>query len=160
MGIFWLTIGLTSIAWARSRGKDIRLARWSLVAGILGVFAGMIALLRPLLANYFSAWAIVSLLGALIIITGLLHIIGGFRIGSVYGSQWAWGSYMVRVFSGDPGFNCNNLPLGTGPGGLVVMASILSIISMQWYPICTATEPGMKVERWLSVNKFQELIHS
>ena len=95
MGIFWLTIGLSSIAWARSRGREIRLARWSLVAGILGVFAGVIALLRPLLALYFSSWAIVSLLGALIIITGILHIIGGFRIGSVYGSQWAWGSYLV-----------------------------------------------------------------
>jgi len=55
----------------------------------------VIALLRPLLAIYFSTWAIVSLLGALIIITGLLHIIGGFRIGSVYGSQWAWGSYLI-----------------------------------------------------------------
>ena len=95
MGLFWLTIGLTSIAWARSRGREIRLARWSLVAGILGVFAGVIALLRPLLAIYFSTWAIVSLLGALIIITGLLHIFGGFRIRSVYGSQWAWGSYLV-----------------------------------------------------------------
>jgi len=95
MGIFWLTIGLTSIAWARSRGKEIRLARWSLVAGILGVFAGVFALLRPLLDIYFSTWAIVTLLGALMIITGLLHIIGGFKIGSVYGSQWAWGSYLV-----------------------------------------------------------------
>ena len=39
IGIFWLTIGLTNIAWARSKGREIRLARWSLVAGILEVFA-------------------------------------------------------------------------------------------------------------------------
>ena len=95
MGMFWLTMGLTNIAWARSRGREIRLARWSLVAGILGVFAGVIALLRPLLAVYFSTLAIVLLLGALVIITGLLHIFGGFRISSAYGSQWAWGSYLV-----------------------------------------------------------------
>ena len=95
MGIFWLTMGLTNIAWARSRGREISLARWSLVAGVLGVIAGMIALLRPLLALYFSTLAIVLLLGVLVIITGILHIFGGIRISSAYGSQWAWGSYLV-----------------------------------------------------------------
>jgi uncharacterized membrane protein HdeD (DUF308 family) len=95
MGMFWLTLGLTNIAWARSRGREIHLARWSLVAGILGIVAGVIALLRPLLAIYFSNLAIVLLLGALVIITGVLHIFGGFRISSTYGSQWAWGSYLV-----------------------------------------------------------------
>jgi uncharacterized membrane protein HdeD (DUF308 family) len=95
MGLFWLTTGLTNIAWARSRGRELGLACWSLVAGILGVIAGMIALLRPLLAIYFSTLAIVLLLGVLVIITGILHIFGGFRISSTFGSQWAWGSYLV-----------------------------------------------------------------
>lgn len=95
MGLFWLTIGLTNISWARSRGREIQLARWSLVAGILGVIAGIIALLRPLLAIYFSNLIIVLILGVLVIFTGLLHVFGGFRISSAYGSQWAWGSYLV-----------------------------------------------------------------
>ena len=97
MGMFWLTLGLTNIAWARSRGREIHLAHWSLVAGILGVAAGVIALLRPLLGYYFSNLTIVLLLGALVILTGLLHIFGGFRISSTYGSQWAWGSYLVGI---------------------------------------------------------------
>jgi uncharacterized membrane protein HdeD (DUF308 family) len=95
MGIFWLTIGLTNIAWARSNSREIRLARWSLFAGILGVFAGITALLRPLLATYFSTLTIVLLLGALVIITGFLHIFGGFRISTAYGPQWAYGSYLI-----------------------------------------------------------------
>ncbi|MCJ7658156.1 MAG: DUF308 domain-containing protein [Anaerolineales bacterium] len=95
MGMFWLTMGLTNIAWARSRGREIHLARWSLVAGILGVVAGVIAILRPLLAIYFSTLAIVLLLGVLVIIIGILHIFGGFRISLDYGTQWAWGSYLV-----------------------------------------------------------------
>jgi uncharacterized membrane protein HdeD (DUF308 family) len=95
MGLFWLTSGLTNIAWVRSRGRDIQLARWALVAGILEVLAGVIALLRPLLAIYFSTLAIVLLLGVLVIFTGLLHIFGGFRISTAYGTQWAWGSYLV-----------------------------------------------------------------
>jgi hypothetical protein len=36
MGLFWLSIGLTSIAWARARGRRIRWARWSLAVGTLG----------------------------------------------------------------------------------------------------------------------------
>ena len=95
MGLFWLTMGVTNITWARSKGREIHLARWSLVAGILSVIAGVIALLRPLLAIYFSNWAIALLLGVLVIITGILHIFGGFRISSAYGAQWAWGSYLV-----------------------------------------------------------------
>ena len=95
MGIFWLTMGLTNISWARSKEREIHLTRWAMVAGILGVIAGVIALLRPVLAVYFSSWAIALLLGVLVILTGLLHIFGGSRISSTYGSQWAWGSYLV-----------------------------------------------------------------
>ena len=95
MGIFWLTTGLTNITWVRSRRRDAHLARWAIVAGILEIIAGVIALLRPLLASYYSTLTIILLLGVLVIITGLLHILGGFRISSTYGSQWAWGSYLV-----------------------------------------------------------------
>jgi uncharacterized membrane protein HdeD (DUF308 family) len=95
MGMFWLSIGLTSIAWARSRGRDIRWARWSMVAGILGVLAGLIALARPIVAEFFATWVIVALIGALSIITGLAHIFGGFRAEPENGSHWSWGSYLV-----------------------------------------------------------------
>ena len=102
MGMFWLSIGLTGIAWARSRGRSIRWARWSLVAGILGVVAGLIALARPIVAHFFATWVIVALIGALSILTGLAHIFGGFRTGpengsedgSEDGSHWSWGSYL------------------------------------------------------------------
>ena len=95
MGIFWLTTGLTNLAWVRSRKRDNRIARWAIVAGILEIIAGVIALMRPLLASYFSSLTIVLILGLLVIITGVLHIFGGFRISTAYGSQWAWGSYLV-----------------------------------------------------------------
>jgi uncharacterized membrane protein HdeD (DUF308 family) len=95
MGMFWLSIGLTSIAWARPRGKRIKWARWSLVAGILGVLAGLIALLRPLATQYVSTWVFVALIGALSILTGLTHIFGGFSTASEDRGHWSWGSYLV-----------------------------------------------------------------
>jgi len=103
MGMFWLSIGLTSIAWARPRGRRIRWARWSLAAGILGVLAGLIALVRPIATQFMATWVFVALIGALSIITALAHIFGGFRTGpengsedgSEDGSHWSWGSYLV-----------------------------------------------------------------
>ena len=97
MGMFWLSIGLTSIAWARPRGRRIRWARWSLAAGILGVLAGLIALVRPIATQFMATWVFVALIGALSIITGLAHIFGGFRHGSEDGAHWSWGSYLVGL---------------------------------------------------------------
>jgi uncharacterized membrane protein HdeD (DUF308 family) len=99
MGVFWLTTGLTSIAWARPRGRRTRWVGWSLAAGILGVLAGLIALLRPILTQIFATWVIISLIGAFAIITGLLHIFGGFKTGSKYGPHWSWGLGVVALTS-------------------------------------------------------------
>ncbi len=97
IGMFWLSIGLTSIAWARPRGSRIKWARWSLVAGILGVLAGSIALLRPIATQYMATWVFVALIGALSIITGLAHIFGGFSTASEDRAHWSWGSYLVGL---------------------------------------------------------------
>jgi uncharacterized membrane protein HdeD (DUF308 family) len=97
MGMFWLSIGLTSIAWARPRGSRIKWARWSLAAGILGVLAGVFALVRPIAIQFMATWVFVVLIGALSIITGLAHILGGFRAGSEDGAHWSWGSYLVGL---------------------------------------------------------------
>ena len=97
IGMFWLSIGLTSIAWARPRGRRIRWARWSLVAGILGVLAGLVALVRPIATQYMSTWVFVALIGVLSIITGLAHIFGGFSTGFEDRGHWSWGSFLVGL---------------------------------------------------------------
>jgi uncharacterized membrane protein HdeD (DUF308 family) len=97
MGMFWLSIGLTSIAWARPRGRRIEWARWSLVAGLLGVLAGLIALVRPIATQFMATWVFVAMIGLLSIITGLAHIFGGFRTGSEDGVHWSWGSFLVGL---------------------------------------------------------------
>ena len=111
MGMFWLSIGLTSIAWARPRGKRTKWARWSLVAGILGMLAGLIALVRPIAVQFMAVWMFVSLIGALSIITGLVHILGGFRAGSDDGPHWSWGSYLVGLVQVALGRDGSHLPL-------------------------------------------------
>jgi uncharacterized membrane protein HdeD (DUF308 family) len=97
IGMFWLSIGLTSIAWARPSGSRIKWARWSLVAGILGVLAGLIALVRPIATQFIATWVFVALIGVLSILTGLTHIFGGFRTGSEDRTHWSWGSFLVGL---------------------------------------------------------------
>ncbi|GAH85404.1 unnamed protein product, partial [marine sediment metagenome] len=75
----------------------IRWARWSLVAGILGVLAGVLALVRPIATQFVATWVFVALIGVLSIIIGLAHIFGGFRAGSEDGRHWSWGSYLVGI---------------------------------------------------------------
>jgi len=97
MGMFWLSIGLTSIAWARPRGSRTKWVRWSLVAGILGVIAGLIALVRPIATQFMATWVFVALIGVLSIITGLAHIFGGFNTAPEDRAHWSWGSYLVGL---------------------------------------------------------------
>lgn len=76
MGMYWLMSGLVSVRWSVSSRRRPGLA---LLAGIVGIVAGLGMLSR----NAFSQWAsldlVLSLLGLIILLTGLMHIFGGFR---------------------------------------------------------------------------------
>jgi uncharacterized membrane protein HdeD (DUF308 family) len=80
MGMFWLVSGVISIrlglSGERSRGMPI-------LSGVVGVLAGIAAQSRRFrpLANYVSEGAAISALGTLVLLTGIMHMIGGFRTG-------------------------------------------------------------------------------
>jgi uncharacterized membrane protein HdeD (DUF308 family) len=124
MGLFWLSIGLTSIAWARAQsdgtvpGRD----RWALVAGILGVVAGSLALMRPIAARFLATWVIVASIGVLSILTGLVHILGGFRIASGDRSHWSWGSYLVGLVQVALGLIVIIYPFGPTPAARLIVS--------------------------------------
>lgn len=80
MGIFWLVSGVMSIRWGLS-GQQAR--GLPLLAGIVGVLAGLAAISRrfELLDGVFSETVAITVLGGAILLTGLMHVIGGFRTG-------------------------------------------------------------------------------
>ncbi len=79
MGIFWLMNGIISIRWGitgeRSRGL-------SLAAGIIGVLAGIGAISRRFVAPSEARAIVVVSLGAVVLLTGILHVTEGFRRGT------------------------------------------------------------------------------
>ena len=78
MGMFWLVSGIVSLRWGvhgeRARGLP-------LLAGAVGMFAGLAMLGRGFARNWLAEDVLFSLLGLIIFLTGLLHLFGGFRVG-------------------------------------------------------------------------------
>ncbi len=97
MGMFWLLSGLLSIRWATSERKVKPL---SLIAGVIAVVAGLSALLnrfRPF-GYALDEVLIITILGSLLILTGLMHIVGGFRIGEREERTRTVASVLLGVF--------------------------------------------------------------
>ncbi len=97
MGIFWLVGGVMSIRWGltgrRARGLP-------LLAGVVGVLAGIMAISRRFLQldSLVSETLIITILGVAILLTGVMHLIGGFRTGEDASRQWSWMSFILGLF--------------------------------------------------------------
>jgi uncharacterized membrane protein HdeD (DUF308 family) len=97
MGMFWLVSGVMSIRWGLS-GKRTR--GLPLLAGIVGVLAGLAALSRrfELLDTLVSDVLAITVLGIAILLTGLMHMLGGFRTGEDDSREWSWASFIMGFF--------------------------------------------------------------
>jgi uncharacterized membrane protein HdeD (DUF308 family) len=97
MGIFWLVSGVMSIRWGLS-GRRAR--GMPLLAGIVGVLAGLAAISRrfELLDGVFSDTLAITVLGVAILLTGLMHMLGGFRTGQDATRQLSRLSILLGLF--------------------------------------------------------------
>ena len=77
MGVFWLTTGIVLIRGQMRRQGD----RLSLAAGIIGVLAGLLVVTRNLTRHYLAEFWVINLLGVVILLTGVLHVTTGLRVG-------------------------------------------------------------------------------
>ena len=80
MGMFWLVSGIVSLRWGvhGERAKGL-----SLLAGAAGVLAGAGMLSRQFTQGMVGEDVLLSVIGLIIFLTGLMHIVGGFRTGPV-----------------------------------------------------------------------------
>lgn len=95
MGMFWLASGIMSVRWGASGHTTRR--PWPILAGIAGIVAGLLALTRRLTAGVLDEFVILKLLGGVIILTGIIHITGGFRIGRQERHR-TWASVLLGIF--------------------------------------------------------------
>ncbi len=101
MGMFWLVSGIVSLRWGvhgeRARGL-------SLLAGAIGVLAGIGMLTRRWTIGVENEEILLMTVGLVILLTGLMHIFGGFRTGPeethLLGKKrkWSWTSFLLGLF--------------------------------------------------------------
>jgi uncharacterized membrane protein HdeD (DUF308 family) len=124
MGIFWLVSGASSLRWGLHGARATRL--W-LLAGIVGVLGGLVLIFHQGLANYFELVILIQLFALVAILTGLLHILGGYRIHQEHGRHWAWGGFFLGLVQIIMGVLILSSPQEVPPG-LVYAAIIWALI--------------------------------
>jgi uncharacterized membrane protein HdeD (DUF308 family) len=95
MGMFWLASGVISLRWGASGERPNRIA---VLAGVIGVLAGLTMLTRGLTTAWVREDILFSLLGLVILLTGILHIFGGFRVGESAHRKWSLTAFLLGVF--------------------------------------------------------------
>lgn len=78
MGAFWTLTGVVSI---RSALSGQRTRGVPLVSGCAGVVAGLVVLFHERVDDVVAQSVLFSLLGIVILLTGLAHVLGGFTTG-------------------------------------------------------------------------------
>jgi uncharacterized membrane protein HdeD (DUF308 family) len=142
MGMFWLVSGIVSLRWGvhGERAKGL-----SLLAGAVGVLAGVGMLSRRFTQGMAGEDVLLSVAGLIIMLTGALHIFGGFRTGPEdthlfsQTRKWSWTAFLLGLFEIVLGLMLVVEPLGRGPevyfaasvwalvGGVILIGDALRI---------------------------------
>ena len=95
MALYWLSSGVMSLLRAFHGGRRGR--GLFLVTGLVGIFGGIFVLVHPRLTDSVSYATLAFMFGIAVILTGLLHIFGGFRTSTGIGRRWSAGSFFLGV---------------------------------------------------------------
>ena len=136
MGMYWLMSGLISVRFSvtgeRARGLP-------LLAGIIGVLAGLAMVGRELAAGYVPEDVLASVVGLIIVLTGILHISGGFRQDHGSAGKRTFTAIVLGLFEIVLGLMLVISPLERGPivyvaamvwalvGGLILLGDALNL---------------------------------
>jgi len=94
IGIYLLLSGIMSLIWGFSNRR--RLGMW-ILAGALGLVAGIAFILWSFLESYLSSSVLTIIFGLIMLLAGSIHLLGGFRLSETYGRRWSWGHEFLGV---------------------------------------------------------------
>jgi uncharacterized membrane protein HdeD (DUF308 family) len=88
MGVFWLTTGIALLRQGVDNEVGSRLFR---VIGLGAILTGIFVLARDIARDWLAEVVVMELLGAVILLTGALHVLSEFRVGrwAKRGKTWA-----------------------------------------------------------------------
>jgi uncharacterized membrane protein HdeD (DUF308 family) len=94
MAMYWLFSGISSISWGLRGAR--RKGLW-FVAGIMGITGGSVILLRPRTAPIIAPEVFPIMFGVIAVLTGLVHIFGGFQTSQNEGREWTLSSFLLGI---------------------------------------------------------------
>lgn len=124
MGMFWLVSGVISLRWGASGERARGVA---IIAGVVGMLAGIAMLSRSYTMSLIAEEWLMILVGAIIILTGILHVFGGFRTGDGEHRKVTVTSFLLGAFEIILGVILIVEPLERGPV-LNLVASIWALV--------------------------------
>ncbi len=93
-GMFWMVTGGTSLYWGLRGARATRL--W-LVAGLIAIVGGVILFFNEWISSSTILELTANVFALFAILTGILHIGGGYRIRQKVGRKWAWGDLFLGL---------------------------------------------------------------
>jgi uncharacterized membrane protein HdeD (DUF308 family) len=87
----------------------------SWVVGLVGVFVGLLVVSRNITRHWVPEIAVVELLGVVILLTGVLHMMGEFRLGGVFKRKHETLHFLLGLFEVVLGLTLILSPLEQGP---------------------------------------------
>ncbi len=119
MGLFWLTSGIILLRHTHAVLGDqpdrVLGKMTSLGLGLAGILAGLLVISRSITRRWVGEVVFVELLGAVILLTGLLHLFGEFRIGRVIKIKRTTAQKILAIFEIVLGALLIISPLEQGP---------------------------------------------
>jgi uncharacterized membrane protein HdeD (DUF308 family) len=102
MGLFWLTSGIilirrTNVVFSDQTDRVLG-RRTSLVLGLVAILTGLLVISRSLTRNLVGEVVVIELLGAVILLTGVMHLFGEFRIGRVIKAKRTTAQKILSTF--------------------------------------------------------------
>jgi uncharacterized membrane protein HdeD (DUF308 family) len=113
MGFFWLTSGVALIRrpdMVRVLGK-----RTSVVVGVVAILTGLLVVTRHISRQWMPEIVVVELLGAVILLAGVLHMLGQFRVGQLLRRRHDTLNFLLGLFEFAFGLMLVWSPLEHGP---------------------------------------------
>jgi len=119
MGLFWLTGGIlllrrTNVAIGDQTDRMLG-RRTTLALGLVAILTGLLVISRSLTRDFVGEVVFFELLGGVILLTGVLHLFGEFRIGRVLKGKRTTAQKILAIFEIGLGALLIISPLDQGP---------------------------------------------
>jgi len=120
MGFFWLTSGIILIRHTNARFGNqtdkVLGKRTALAMGLVGILTGLLVISRSITRRWVDEVLLFELLGVVILLTGILHLFGEFRIGRVIKRKRSTAQKILAVFE-------------------ILLGGLLIISPLEWGPL-------------------------